>query len=442
MNQHPNLLSIFGRDGIEDSVIEQMNTCLEAGVGRGDETLGVLCADAHQGYSCPIGGVVAYDKHVSPNLVGFDIGCGNHAIKLDVDAGDVDVPKVMDAIWERIPFGMTREQIAFDASPYGRDVLQRIKDSELKVVRSLYDKAYSQLGSVGGGNHFVNLMRGESDGKLWIANHFGSRGFGHTLATHFLEEIGAEDGIFSPPALIDADSRTGRNYFEAMDLACEYARVGRDMVLFAVKAFIEEALRHDVRVEAVVRNNHNDCHREKHGEKDYYVHRKGATSAWAGQYGFVGGSMGDISVIVQGKDKYNSPFGKPRSPSPHLRSTIHGAGRQMSRTEAKGKQKRRWTCSNRDCDWRQRHGEHKPQDGQCPKCAKDNLTKQWFTIQKGKIDYDEVQDRLSSEGIEIRGGGADEAPGAYKRIEEVLDHHKGTIDVVETLNPLGVAMAE
>lgn len=178
MNQHPNLLSIFGRDGIEDSVIEQMNTCLEAGVGRGDETLGVLCADAHQGYSCPIGGVVAYDKHVSPNLVGFDIGCGNHAIKLDVDAGDVDVPKVMDAIWERIPFGMTREQIAFDASPYGRDVLQRIKDSELKVVRSLYDKAYSQLGSVGGGNHFVNLMRGESDGKLWIANHFGSRGFG------------------------------------------------------------------------------------------------------------------------------------------------------------------------------------------------------------------------------------------------------------------------
>lgn len=432
MEDHPNLLSIFGRDGIEDSAIEQMNTCLEAGVDRGDNSLGVLCADAHQGYSCPIGGVVAYEGFVSPNLVGFDIGCGNHAIKLDVQANEVDVSGVMDAIWERIPFGMTRKQIDFDASPYGRDVLQRIKDSDLKVVRSLYDKAESQLGSVGGGNHFVNLMRGESDGKLWIANHFGSRGFGHTLATHFLQEIGAEDGIFSPPALIDANSRTGSDYYEAMELSCEYARVGRDVVLFAVKSFIEEAMGRPLGVKYVVRNNHNDCRIEWHCHRKYYVHRKGATPAWHLQEGFVGGSMGDISVIVEGS----------RKDAGHLFSTIHGAGRQMSRTEAKGKQKKRWTCSNRECDWRQRHGEHKPQDGKCPECGNEGLTKQWFTIQEGKIDYEEVQDRLSSEGIEIRGGGADEAPGAYKRIEEVLEHHRGTIDVVETLHPLGVAMAE
>lgn len=432
MTKHPNLLRVFGQRGIEDSAVEQMNTCLEAGVERGDDSQGVLCADAHQGYSAPIGAVVAYENYVSPNLVGYDIGCGNHAIRLDVDADDVDVSSVMDTIWERIPFGMTRDQIDFDVDLYAESILHRIKGSDVSVVRSLYDKAKNQLGSVGGGNHFVNLMRSESDGKLWIANHFGSRGFGHTLATHFLEEIGAEDGIFSPPALIDTESRTGKDYFEAMGLACHYARVGRDVVLFAVRCFIEEALGHAVGVKYVVQNNHNDCRVETHGGREYYVHRKGATPAWHLQEGFVGGSMGDISVIVEGSSM----------DAGHLFSTIHGAGRQMSRTEAKGKQKKRWTCSNRDCDWRQRHGEYKPEGGKCPDCQNDNLTKQWFTIQKGKIDYDEVQDRLSSEGIEIRGGGADEAPGAYKRIEEVLEHHKDTIQIVETLRPLGVAMAE
>jgi tRNA-splicing ligase RtcB len=113
----------------------------------------------------------------------------------------------------------------------------------------------------------------------------------------------------------------------------------------------------------------------------------------------------------------------------------------MSRTQAAGKKRSRWTCNNRDCDWFQGPGEHKPQDGHCPKCGYAKLSKQMRQVAAGLIDFDAVQAELVTKGIELRGGGADEAPGAYKRLDEVLSAHAGTIRIRNRLTPIGVAMA-
>jgi tRNA-splicing ligase RtcB (3'-phosphate/5'-hydroxy nucleic acid ligase) len=332
------VIKTFGH--AEQRTIEQLERCVAAEEGA----RGVLCADNHVGYSQPIGAAVAYREHISPSGVGYDIGCGNKAVWTNVraDALEGRIATVMDEIVRRVSFGMGR----VNATPVDHEVLDHIREAAFAPQRQLLDLAATQLGTVGAGNHYVDLFEDE-EGWVWIGVHFGSRGFGHKTASGFLalaqrkrfDERGSEGEMDSPPITFAIDSELGQAYIEAMKLAGEYAYAGRDVVVNEVLAIL------DAVPELEVHNHHNFAWREQHDGEQWWVVRKGCTPAFPGQQGFVGATMGEVSVILEGTDAADG--------SEAFHSTVHGAGRAMSRTEARGKVKRRkrWECNHRDCGY-------------------------------------------------------------------------------------------
>ena len=245
------------------------------------------------------------------------------------------------------------------------------------------EKAREQLGTVGSGNHYVDLLT-DGDGLVWIGVHFGSRGLGHRTATNYLKLAGGKDGMNVPPTVLDEDSDLGTRYIAAMHLAGRYAYAGREWVVERVRRIIGGT------VLDTVHNNHNFADEEIHVvdgvERKLWVVRKGATPAFPGQRGFVGGSMGDDAVILEGVDS-------PASVEA-LYSTVHGAGRLFSRTAA-----------------------------------------------KRKFTKDEMNAWLQSRGVLLSGADLDESPMAYRRLPEVLSAHSGMVNVLHTLRPFAVAMA-
>ena len=417
---------------VDERSLKQLERCMAAG----DAEFGVLCADHHPGYSQPIGGGIAYEGYVSPSGVGFDIGCGNKAVKTELTRADLDarggVEPVMREITRRISFGMgvpAQERV-------DHPVLDKIRRADFAPQRKLAQLAEAQLGTVGSGNHYVNLMEDEQ-GHVWVGVHFGSRGFGHKTASGFLalaqglsfEGRAHEGGMDSPPVLFEADSELGESYVAAMELAGEYAYAGRDVVVDKVLEILGTEALHEVH------NHHNFAWREEHFGRRYWVIRKGCTPARPGQHGFVGGSMGDESVILEGVE---SPENEQA-----LYSTVHGAGRVMSRSQAAGRVRRLtvYACSVRDCDF------SVPAKGyageRCPDHpnAKMRKVQREQVLRPGVVDWPAVQRHLREQGIVLVGGGADEAPEVYKRLPEVLGAHEGTIRLKHTLRPLGVAMA-
>jgi tRNA-splicing ligase RtcB len=407
--------------------LEQLERCMAAG----DANFGVLCADHHPGYSQPIGGGIAYEGHVSPSGVGYDIGCGNKAAKTELTRSDLvaigGVETIMREITRRVSFGMGVPAAERTDHP----VLDKIRNAEFRPQRKLAQTAENQLGTVGSGNHYVNVMEDE-EGHIWVGVHFGSRGFGHKTASGFLAlaqglEFGAkanEGEMDSPPVLFEIDSELGQSYIAAMQLAGDYAYAGRDVVVAKVLEILGADATHEVH------NHHNFAWREEHFGHDYWVIRKGCTPARPGQEGFVGGSMGDDSVILEGVESPDADAS--------LFSTVHGAGRVMSRTKAAGRirRRKRWACTHRDCP-------HVAEDeGTCPEHGS-MLRKLWVEeqVSPGVVDWPAVQARLREQGIVVIGGGADEAPEVYKRLPDVLAAHGDTIRVKHTLRPLGVAMA-
>ncbi len=375
---------IFGEH--DAATIKQIETCVAAGGERG-----VLCADGHKGYAQPIGGVIAYKDKISLSGVGFDIACGNLAIRTDVTRPQLQssIQKIMDDVVRDISFGIghkskTRvEHELFDDPAW-----------ELQPMRGLKPVAADQLGTVGGGNHYVDLFADEKD-RIWVGVHFGSRGLGHKIATHFLKAAGGKDGMDVPPTVVDEKSEIGHDYLTGMHLAGRYAYAGREAVARHVVRGILGA-----EIVEEVHNHHNFAWREKHNGGEYWVVRKGATPAFPGQKGFVGGSMGDDAVIIEGID---SPISREA-----LFSTIHGAGRIMSRTAAKGR---------------------------FVKVGKKRIR------QEGLVRHDEMMKWIANKGVVLRGGDLDEAPQAYRRLPDVLAAHAGTIRILHMLRPLGVAMA-
>ena len=383
-------ITVYG--DVDARAVEQLRRCADAG----GALRGALCADGHVGYSQPIGGAVAYAEHISPSGVGYDIACGNKATRTNLRADDIraDLGPIMDSIFARISFGVGRR----NDEPVDHEVLDEIKVADFEPQRALYETAAKQLGTVGAGNHYVDLFEDE-EGWVWVGVHFGSRGFGHKTASGFLAlaqglafDAHAKEGeMDSPPVLLHVDSELGQSYIAAMNLAGEYAYAGRDTVVAKVLEIL------GAQETESVHNHHNFAWRERHFDTDVWVIRKGCTPAFPGQAGFVGATMGEPSVILRGTD---APAGKEL-----LHSTVHGAGRVMSRTQAAGKRRR----------GRQ--------------------------IKPGLVDFPAVQERLRGAGIELRGGAADEAPEAYKRLDAVLAAHGDTIEVVHRLTPIGVAMA-
>jgi tRNA-splicing ligase RtcB (3'-phosphate/5'-hydroxy nucleic acid ligase) len=417
---------------VDDRSLKQLERCMAAG----DAEFGVLCADHHPGYSQPIGGGIAYEGYVSPSGVGYDIGCGNKATRTQLSREDLDelggVESLMREIADRISFGMgvpAQERVE-------HPVLDKIRDADFAPQRKLAQLAESQLGTVGSGNHYVNLMEDEQ-GRIWVGVHFGSRGFGHKTASGFLSlaegkrfhERAVEGEMDSPPVLFEVGSELGESYVAAMQLAGEYAYAGRDVVVAKVLEILGTEAVHEVH------NHHNFAWREEHFGRSYWVIRKGCTPARPGQEGFVGGSMGDESVILEGVE---SPENEAA-----LYSTVHGAGRVMSRSQAAGRIRRQtvYACSVRDCAFKLPAKSYAGE--RCPDHP-DAKMRKWRSeevVRPGVVDWPAVQARLREQGIALVGGGADEAPEVYKRLPDVLAAHAGSVRVKHRLRPLGVAMA-
>ena len=378
-------IPIYGE--VDEGALTQIKTCAE------EAEAAALMADHHLGYSMPIGGVVAYKGAVSPSGVGYDIACGNKAVKLDVDPDKVkrNISAIMDRVYSAIEFGVGRsndnrpEHELFDDDPAW----------SIPEIGKLKELARNQLGTVGSGNHFVDIFESENDGAIWIGVHFGSRGLGHKITTHYLKEAGGTDNMFAPPTLLEDDSDLGEQYIAGMKLAGRYAYAGRDWVCAKVATIIGGDIVQEVH------NHHNFAWKENHNGEDVWVVRKGATPAFPNQYGFIGGSMGDHSYIIKGKESDESKR--------IMYSTIHGAGRVMSRRQAAGKTK--WINGKRT------------------------------RVADGEVSRAMMKDWIGKWGVELRGAGCDESPHCYKRIDDVIGFHAGTITIEDKLKPLGVAMA-
>lgn len=367
-------ITIYGQH--EENTIAQLRRCME----HESAIKGVLCADGHLGYSQPVGAAIAYEKHISISGVGFDQACGNLAVKLDLPYADIkdDVAKIGADIASRISFGIGQvcnvevETPLFDDHGLWRDA----------NADDLKQKARDQLGTVGSGNHYVDLFEDRDDGNVWVGVHFGSRGLGHTLTTRFLQAAGGKDGIDVPPTLVHEDSDLGMQYLSALHLTSEYTYVGRQWVVDQVIDILGNPT-----CSAYAHNHHNWAWPETVKNKATHVVRKGCTPVYKDELSFVGGSMGDDAVILRAKNEYDA-F------SPTLNSTVHGAGRIMGRNAAKK------TFKREDMD-------------------------KW----------------LRDKGVYLIGGDLDESPMAYRRLDEVLAFHDDSIEVVHRLRPFLVLMA-
>lgn len=370
----------------------EANTIEQAKVCARNADYFALMADGHLGYGVPIGGVIASETQISPTAVGFDIACGNKAVRLDIPADEVrgNIHKIMDDIWATLSFGVGRRNNENNSdSPF---ITDEHEGWTTDAAKSLKHKAHAQLGTIGSGNHYVDLFIDEQE-RVWIGVHFGSRGLGHGIATWFLKAAGAADGMMVDPVYFDVMSDLGQQYIHAMQLGGAYAYAGRDWVCSRVARLLGATIVEEIH------NHHNYAWLEKHDSRELWVCRKGATPAFPGQRGFVGGTMGEISVILEGVDSAESKLS--------LYSTVHGAGRVMGRKQATGVVDRKTGVVKRE----------------------------------GLVKPEMMEGWLNRANVVLRGGGLDESPDCYKRLPDVLAAHGDTIRVLHTLTPVGVAMA-
>lgn len=386
---------IFGKH--EEQTLAQLHDV----ASRAERT--ALMADGHLGYVMPIGGVAAYRNAVSVVGVGFDIACGNAAIRTNLKRADLDdLSELADEIQHTLSFGIGRKNLDDDAPVdhplFESPAWQAVPAQERGKLRQ---KAREQLGTVGSGNHYVDVFVDEAD-DVWVGVHFGSRGFGHTVASGFLA-LGQNQpwGSRVPEreVLLELDRPLGDSYWQLMNLAGEYAYAGREWVARRVVRLLGG------QEQELVHNHHNFAWPETHGGEELIVIRKGATPAWPGQRSFIGGSMGDSSFIVRGAEAQDEATRDMQERA--LFSTIHGAGRVMSRTKAAGKRHRR--------------------SGK--------------VISPGLVSSEMMRDWLTKRDVILRGGGLDESPHVYRRLPDVLAAQGSTIEVEHELRPLVVVMA-
>lgn len=373
-----------------------------------------LMADGHLGYIMPVGGVAAYRRQVSVAGVGFDIACGNCAIRTDLAASALPrarLEKLADRIEREISFGIGRTNASYDApddDPLFDDAAWSAVPAGLQERERLRRLARDQLGTVGSGNHYVDLFADELD-RLWVGVHFGSRGFGHTIASGFMAIASGRkwgERVPETEALFDLASDEGERYWRLMQLAGRYAYVGREWVCRKVATGIVGG-----EVVELVHNHHNFAWRERHYGEEVIVVRKGATPAFPGQLGFVGASMTGVSVILRGTAEASD------AQRAAMFSTVHGAGRLMSRSEAAGK--------------RHRYG---ARAGELVRGADGK------PVRPGRVSDEMLRQAVKESGVVLRGGGPDESPFVYRRLDVVLALQPG-VEILHRLRPLVVVMA-
>ena len=343
--------------------------------------------DCHQGYGMPIGGVIACDNAVIPNAVGVDIGCGMAALKTSVDAKSVtteQVERIIHSVSRDVPVGFRHRN-----KPVSWKLIEDLEPPEDGVVTDELVSGAKQLGTLGGGNHFIELQAGD-DGFIWLMLHSGSRNVGFKIANHYhklaveLCETWHSDIPHKELAFLPVDSAHGQRYVKAMEFAQRFAMLNRQLMMEHFMNAVEHELHADFAM--TINIHHNFAAIENHLGHNYWIHRKGATRAAEGQLGIIPGSMGTSSYIVRGKGNRDS-----------MMSCSHGAGRRMGR----GEFNRQTTLEEANAS------------------IAGVVFKGWGKQRRGGLDFSE-------------------APGAYKDIDEVIAAQSDLIEVVTKLRPLGV----
>jgi tRNA-splicing ligase RtcB len=375
---------IYGKKAIDPGAIQQMDMAMRLPV-----TLqGALMPDAHQGYGLPIGGVVATDNAVIPYGVGMDIACRMclSIYKLSPDYLHQNIGALKENLLNNARFGKNEFKI-----PYNDPVLARSEFDEIPFLKSLRDKIQGQLGTSGGGNHFVEFgilylkdkirdFSIEPGEYLALLSHSGSRNMGASIARHYTqiakEKCPLPKGATNL-AWLSLSGQEGMEYWKAMQLAGDYAAVNHRIIHDRISKTLES--NPIVRIE----NHHNFAWKEKLANgREAIVHRKGATPAHKDAIGIIPGSSVAPAFLVKGK-------GNPDA----LNSASHGAGRRLSRAQAKQ------SFTNKD-----------------------------------------LQTVLNKKKVHLIGGGLDEVPMAYKNIDMVMDYQKGLVDVLGKFYPIIVRM--
>lgn len=336
-----------------------------------------IMPDSHQGFGMPIGGVLATKDMIIPNAVGFDIGCGMLAVKTTLTEIDTDsIKTIMGKAREVVPLGFKHQDTpqewgGFDNAP------------DIQIIQQELASARKQLGTLGGGNHFIEIQSG-SDGHIWVMIHSGSRNFGLKTADAYHKKAVAmcERWVSNIPdkdlAFLPLDTLEGREYLTAMNYCLDFAFANRALMMKNILEIVSDLT--GATIEQEVNIHHNYAQIENHFGEDVIVHRKGATKATTDTIGIIPGSMGSHSYIVSGK-------GNPDS----FMSCSHGAGRKMGRKQA-------------------------------------------------ERALDLVQEQEKMKGI-VHGlrsvSNLDEAPGAYKDIDVVMENQKDLVDILVELTPLG-----
>lgn len=362
----------FFADDVDGQVITQMMTAIKAV----DGSIGALMADGHLGYRMPIGAVIGYPNYLSPSGVGYDIGCGNLAIKIEHSERLKFTDVVIQNIVSSISFGIGGTN---KVKPKRRDVdfIEKM-DWTNPLMKGLKDLAINQFGTVGGGNHYVDLMHDKNDNK-WIACHFGSRGFGWKICDNTIKALGEKDSQMGAPILLKKGTAIFEDYEYAMNCATHFAEYSRYFAMDTIMNLFGWSSGY------TVSNHHNYAEQDYINNKEYWVHRKGATRVSLYGTAFIGGSMGDVSAIVRANDETEREQA--------LYSAPHGAGRVMSRGQA-----------------------------------------------KKMITQDMMDAQLSLAKVKLIGGGVDESPAVYRPLLDVLKKHP-YIKVEALLYPDVVIMA-
>jgi len=377
--------TIFGEDAIEKGALEQMNTAMKLPISL----KGALMPDAHQGYGLPIGGVLATENQVIPYGVGMDIGCRMcmSVYDLNINKIDSETTHLMRVLEEHTRFGKA-EFTGSREDP----VLERPELNEIRFLKSLKKKAHDQLGTSGHGNHFVDIGILELNEYIpeqdlhpgtyfAIVSHSGSRGSGAEIARHYthlaMDKCSLPKGARSL-AWLDLDSEEGIEYWAAMNWAGAYSAANHHHIHERLSGALgSQPL-------ALFENHHNFAWREKLPDgRQVIIHRKGATPATKGVLGIIPGSMADNGYLVRGRGSENA-----------LDSAAHGAGRRMSRSQA-----------------------------------------------KKQFSEKQMKHYLAERNIHLMGGGLDESPMAYKDISQVMRHQADIIDILAIFKPRIIRMA-
>lgn len=368
---------------IEDSALTQLKNLARLPFIHSNGV--AVMPDVHAGKGSTVGTVIATDKAIIPAAVGVDIGCGMNAVRLTLRADQLpdNLSAIRDAIEKAVPLGKGGSQVPAEGTKLGwqfhAHVSRRLEPDSDGIA--LWKKAAGQLGTLGSGNHFIELCVDESD-QVWVMLHSGSRGIGNMIGTHFIEKAkrNMEKFFISLPdadlAYFPEDTDDFNDYVEAVKWAQDYALENRRVMMQAViQALHDSCPTAFMQTTEAVNCYHNYVEKENHFGRNLWVTRKGAVRAREGDLGIIPGSMGQKSYIVRGKGNLESYC-----------SCSHGAGRTMSRAEAK----RRFSLTD--------------------------LIAQ-------------------TEGVECRKDAdvIDEIPGAYKRLDLVMENQKDLVEVVHTL---------